>query len=185
MVRVDLAGKLSDARTRVAAETPPGQPSAPMFARLARKDARIRDDQVTALAALADAVMRRRRFKAERITENTLIRVAIDLLLAHADRLRGSTEDELRNSVTSAVPKSVAPGVPDFATPGLSSFPPPAAMDSAPLAGAARGPAMISAGAASETLARDVRALAKPGTSHVRDSGSPQSRSLTGSGGSA
>lgn len=114
MARVDLAGKLSDSRARVAAETPPAGPPAPMFAQLARKDARIRDDQVTALTALADAVMRRRRFKAERITENTLIRVAIDLLLAHADQLRGSTEAELRNSVTSGLPTS---GRPHSATP--------------------------------------------------------------------
>ena len=185
MARVDLAGRLGDARARVAAETPPGQPLAPMFARLARKDARIRDDQVTALAALAEAVMRRRRFKAERITENTLIRVAIDLLLAHADRLRGSTEDELRNSVTSAVPKSATPGLPSVATAGLPNFPTPAAMDSVPPGRGARGPAMVPAGAASETLASDVRRSANSGTSDVGDSVSPQSRSLTGSEGSA
>ena len=113
MARVDLADRLSDARARVAAETPPGKGPVPMFAQLTRKDARIRDDQATALSTLADAVMRRRRFKAERITENTLIRVAIDLLLAHADRLSGSTEDELRNSVTSALPNSAAPLLPD------------------------------------------------------------------------
>lgn len=177
MARVDLAGKLGDARARVAAETPPGQPPTPMFARLARKDARIRDDQVTALTALADAVMRRRRFKAERITENTLIRVAIDLLLTHADRLRGSTEDELRNSVTSAVPQS--------ATPGLPNFPTPVAMDSAPPGPAAQGPAMIPAGAASETLASNVRAPAHSATSDVHDSVSPEPRTLTASEGSA
>jgi hypothetical protein len=37
----------------------------------------------------------------ERITENTLIRVAVDLLLARARKLHGLTEDELRKSVTS------------------------------------------------------------------------------------
>jgi hypothetical protein len=37
----------------------------------------------------------------EQITENTLIRVAVDMLLGSADRLRSSTEDELRESVTS------------------------------------------------------------------------------------
>ncbi|MDQ7876586.1 hypothetical protein Q9R08_01210 [Microbacterium sp. QXD-8] len=103
MAKIDLAGRLSDVRARVAAEVAPAEAPVPMFARLSRKDARVRGDQLTALAALADAVMRRRRFKAERITENTLIRVAIDLLLAHAEKLRGSTEDELRNSVTSAL----------------------------------------------------------------------------------
>jgi hypothetical protein len=36
----------------------------------------------------------------ERITDNTLIRVAVDLLLTRADQLRGSTEDELRKSLS-------------------------------------------------------------------------------------
>lgn len=44
--------------------------------------------------------MARRETRTERLTENTLIRVAIDLLLAHAAELHGSTEDELRDSVT-------------------------------------------------------------------------------------
>lgn len=101
MGKVDLAGKLDDARARVEAETPVEHRGLAKFARLIRKDARVRADQDAALTALAKTLMRRRPAKAERITENTLIRVAIDLLLAHADELRGSTEDELRNSVTS------------------------------------------------------------------------------------
>jgi hypothetical protein len=101
MGKVDLAGKLDDARTRVEAETPVEDRGLAKFARLTRKDARVRADQDAALTALAKTLMRRRPAKAERITENTLIRVAIDLLLAHADELRGSTEDELRDSVTS------------------------------------------------------------------------------------
>lgn len=165
MARVDLAGKLSAARARVAAETPPTEPPVPMFAQLARKDARIRDDQVAALAALADAVMRRRRFKAERITENTLIRIAIDLLLAHADRLRGSTEDELLNSVTSAVPKSATSAVPD----------------SGPSGATVPGVAMLAPEATAAARGSGARAPEEFGTSDVRDSGSPGSRSLTGS----
>lgn len=35
----------------------------------------------------------------ERITENTLIRVAISLLLSRASELRGTTEEELRQSL--------------------------------------------------------------------------------------
>ena len=35
----------------------------------------------------------------ERITDHTLIRIAVDLLLADPGRLQGSTEAELRNSV--------------------------------------------------------------------------------------
>jgi hypothetical protein len=165
MGRVDLAGKLSDARARVAAEAPLVEAAPPMFAQLARKDARIRDDQVTALAALADALMRRRRFKAERITENTLIRIAIDLLLAHADRLRGSTEDELRNSVASAVPKSATSAVPDSGPSGAT------------LPGAAMlAPATDTAAHESSTTTPK-----KFGTSDVRDSGGPGPCSIAGS----
>ncbi|KJL40157.1 hypothetical protein [Microbacterium trichothecenolyticum] len=103
MARIDLAASLGDARARVAAETPVEEREPAMFARLTRKDTRIRADQDAALTALARTVMRRRARKVERITENTLIRIAIDLLLSHADELRGSTEDELRKSVTSAL----------------------------------------------------------------------------------
>ncbi|WP_374976625.1 hypothetical protein ACEYYH_02005 [Microbacterium trichothecenolyticum] len=170
MGRVDLAGKLSDARARVAAEAPSAGPPAPMFAQLARKDARIRDDQVTALTALADAVMRRRRFKAERITENTLIRVAIDLLLAHADQLRGSTEDELRNSLTAGLPKSGSPALTDSGTSAVTAH----ERVITHAAGAPAAPARSATPAPTHF-----------GTPGVRDAGSPGLRAFTGSEGSS
>lgn len=137
MSRVDLAGKLHDARARVAGESVhPAEQPVPKFERMVRKDARVRPDQDAALTALAKTVMRARPAKAERITENTLIRVAIDLLLTHADRLRGSTEDELRHSVTSVLPnvRTSAPsqsqaselrnsGTSDFSGPGTPALP--------------------------------------------------------------
>ena len=119
MRRVDLAGKLDDARARVEAETPAEDRGLAKFARLARKDLRMRADQDAALTALAKSLMRRRPVKSERITENSLIRVAIDLLLAHADELRGSTEDELRHSVTAALRNSGTPTSPESRSSGL------------------------------------------------------------------
>ena len=116
MGKVDLARRLQDARARVDGEAPAEERGVAKFARLTRKDARVRADQDAALTALVKSLMRRRRVKAERITENTLIRVAIDLLLAHADQLRGSTEDELRESVTSALRNSRTPVVPNTRT---------------------------------------------------------------------
>lgn len=124
MAKVDLAGKLQDARARVNAEVPVEDGGLAKFARLTRKDARVRADQDAALGALATTLMRRRRVKSERITENTLIRVAIDLLLAHADHLRGGTERELRKSVTSAVR---APGTSADTDFGSSKVPGPQA----------------------------------------------------------
>jgi hypothetical protein len=66
---------------------------------MVRKDARLRPDQVEALTALRRRAARGRRDRTERITENTLIRLAVDLLLAHADRLHGDDEDTLRRSL--------------------------------------------------------------------------------------
>jgi hypothetical protein len=120
MIKVDLAEMLSGARARVEAETPVEERGLARFARLTRKDARIRPDQDADLTALAKSLMRRRAIKAERITENTLIRVAIDLLLAHADLLRGSTEDDLRRSATTALRNSGTTQLPDSGTFALS-----------------------------------------------------------------
>ena len=73
----------------------------PKWQRLERKELRLRGDQLDELARLRRGLNRQRGGEGERITENTLIRVAVDLLLARADQLRGATEDELRQSVTS------------------------------------------------------------------------------------
>ena len=116
VAKVDLAGMLGNARARAEAETPAEQRGLPRYARLTRKDARVRPDQDAALSALAKTLMRRRPAKVERITENTLIRVAIDLLLAHADELRGSTEDELRDSVTSGLRNTATTEPPNSVT---------------------------------------------------------------------
>ncbi|WP_181003461.1 MULTISPECIES: hypothetical protein [Microbacterium] len=113
MGKIELGQRLSDVRARMQTELPVEERGLAKFARLVRKDARLRADQDAALSTLTKTVMRRRRVKTERITENTLIRVAIDLLLAHADTLRGSTEDELRRSVITALPNSRTPAVPD------------------------------------------------------------------------
>lgn len=127
MAKVDLAGKLSDARARVESETvDPVQRGLPKFARLTRKETRVREDQYAALSRLARALMRRRTVKDERITENTLIRVAIDLLLAHQDELRGGTEHELRESVTPGVRSLRTPEQAAFDTYGPEQSPAPA-----------------------------------------------------------
>ena len=59
------------------------------------KTARIRTDQWSSLDELARQLHDARSVKAERITSNTLIRVAIDGLLAHEGRLHGDTEEQL------------------------------------------------------------------------------------------
>jgi len=71
----------------------------PRYLQLERKELRVRVDQADDLARLTRRLNRARRGAGDRITDNTLIRVAIDLLLQQSDRLAGSTESELRNSV--------------------------------------------------------------------------------------
>jgi len=70
------------------------------YLQMERKEARIRLDQADALAQLTRRLNRARSGGGERITDNTLIRVAVDVLLARSDRLAGTTETELRDSLT-------------------------------------------------------------------------------------
>lgn len=75
----------------------------PRWTTLERRDVRLRVDQLEALAALRRDIMRNRRTRLERITDASLIRIAVDLLLSDHNRLHmpgsGDTEDELRDFV--------------------------------------------------------------------------------------
>jgi hypothetical protein len=74
--------------------------AAPKFLGLERKEARIRIDQYEELTQMSRKLNRARHGQGERITENTLIRVALDLLLErHRHELSGADEEELRKSV--------------------------------------------------------------------------------------
>lgn len=74
-------------------------PRPPLYRRLARKEARLREDQFVALGRLVRILARRRINRSgPRLTENTLIRVAIDLLISRAEQLTGDTEAEIRAS---------------------------------------------------------------------------------------
>lgn len=118
MAQIDLADKLRGTKGRVERQgLHPESAPVPKFQQLTRKEARVREDQYAALSTLARRLMRTRRARSERITENTLIRVAIDLLLTHKDALTGSNEAELRKSVTSAFPNLVTSEAPEPGTP--------------------------------------------------------------------
>ncbi len=73
----------------------------PRYLQLERKEARLRTDQIDDLNTLTRQLNRQKRGKPseERLTDNTLIRVAIDLLLQQKNSLKGTTEDELRDSL--------------------------------------------------------------------------------------
>ena len=70
-------------------------PPLPKYLTLENKAVRLRSDQIDALAALSKSLNRSRKSQGERITENTLIRVAIDLLLSRGE-INGTTEEEIK-----------------------------------------------------------------------------------------
>jgi hypothetical protein len=72
----------------------------PKYLKLVRKEARLREDQLDSLTSLTRSLNRQRKGSGERITENTLIRVAVDLLMNQSDELKGTTEQELKKSVS-------------------------------------------------------------------------------------
>lgn len=90
-------------RAPAAARPKSAEPVPPLpthgYASLDRKETRLRTEQVNSLAVLTRRLNRDRRGTGERLTDNTLIRVAVDLLLRDADRLAGTTEAELLRSM--------------------------------------------------------------------------------------
>lgn len=77
-------------------------PARPHYTQLLRKELRVFQDQAADLKMLTMHINSRKGGsgeRGERITDNTLVRVAIDLLFQRKDELFGSTEAELRASV--------------------------------------------------------------------------------------
>lgn len=75
-------------------------PVVPKYLQLQRREARIHIDQADALTMVARRLNAERRMPngstvGERITDNTLIRVAIDMLLQHENEIRGVSEEEI------------------------------------------------------------------------------------------
>ena len=71
----------------------------PRYQTFTRGEARLRPDQATDLMALRRRVAANRTDKSERITDNTLIRLAVDLLLQNAGRIKGDTEEQMRRAL--------------------------------------------------------------------------------------
>jgi hypothetical protein len=75
------------------------RPSEPAYLGFERKETRLRLDQLTALTEHARRLNKVKGAGRTRITENTLIRIAVDLLLADIDRADGTTEERIRRSL--------------------------------------------------------------------------------------
>ena len=66
---------------------------------LVRGESRIRPDQHDAMVQLRRRIKGQRTEGTERVTNNMLVRIALDILLDHQDALTGNTEEELRQSL--------------------------------------------------------------------------------------
>jgi len=75
------------------------EPTLPAYLRYVRKETRLREDQQNQLTLQARRLNRAKTTRGARITENSLIRVAVDLFLAQADRAVGDDEDAIRESM--------------------------------------------------------------------------------------
>jgi hypothetical protein len=72
----------------------------PAYLRYVRKETRLREDQQNQLTLQARRLNRAKKKQGARITENSLIRVAVDLFLAKIERASGDDEDAIRKSVS-------------------------------------------------------------------------------------
>ena len=93
------SGRVASRNQRAGRPTTRTPPPHTHYLDLERKETRLRADQYGQLTEESRRLNRLRRGEGERLTENTLIRVAVDLLLSHRESLSGVTEDQLRKSV--------------------------------------------------------------------------------------
>ncbi|MBD2099269.1 hypothetical protein H6F90_29840 [Trichocoleus sp. FACHB-591] len=78
-------------------------PQLPKYLSLERKEVRLSAEQLDALTMITRRLNRSRAKQGERITDNTLIRVAIEMLIEHSAKLEGVTEEELLESYKRAI----------------------------------------------------------------------------------
>ena len=90
------AAKLAKVENAASSDEPQGRVG---FRQFDRKEARLRSDQYVQLTEHARRLNRAKGTGGERITENTLIRIAIDQLFDQIYDLKGATEEELRASI--------------------------------------------------------------------------------------
>ena len=94
------ASRIKPAIQKQNAEWTGDEPGMPAYLRYVRKETRLREDQQNQLTLQARRLNRAKKTAGARITENSLIRVAVDLFLAEADRAAGDDEDAIRKSIT-------------------------------------------------------------------------------------
>jgi hypothetical protein len=77
----------------------------PKYLSLERKEVRLPSEHIDELTRLVRRLNRQRKGKDERITENTLIRIAVSLLVDFGEQIKGNNEEELLYSLRSEIEK--------------------------------------------------------------------------------
>jgi hypothetical protein len=75
----------------------------PKYLTLERKEVRLPSAHIDELTRLVRRLNRQRKGKDERITENTLIRIAVSLLADFGERIEGNNESELLESLRKVI----------------------------------------------------------------------------------
>jgi hypothetical protein len=75
----------------------------PKYLTLERKEVRLPSAHIDELTRLVRRLNRQRKGKDERITENTLIRIAVSLLADFGERIEGNNEKELLESLRKVI----------------------------------------------------------------------------------
>jgi RNA polymerase-interacting CarD/CdnL/TRCF family regulator len=75
----------------------------PKYLTLERKEVRLPSAHIDELTRLVRRLNRQRKGKDERITENTLIRIAVSLLADFGERIEGNNENELLESLRKVI----------------------------------------------------------------------------------
>lgn len=98
---LEAAPRPTPTRTRRPASGPTGGDvdDLPTYLRLVRKETRLRDDQQNQLTVEARRLNRAKAAGTPRITDNTLIRIAVDLLLDRVSRASGDDEASILRSL--------------------------------------------------------------------------------------
>ena len=97
----EASSKTAAVRTPRSVPRPVGRDTddLPTYLRLVRKETRLRDDQQNQLTLEARRLNRAKAAGTPRITDNTLIRIAIDLLLERVSRASGDDEASILQSL--------------------------------------------------------------------------------------
>ena len=102
-VEGDQSKTLKDSDSEIQSITESVTNKVPKYLSLERKEVRLPSEHIDELTRLVRSLNRQRKGKDERITENTLIRIGVSLLVDFGEKISGNNEMELLESLRKAI----------------------------------------------------------------------------------